>query len=294
MNAKLRKDASDFTRRDALSALRREFAAAAIDNAALDARVLVQAALGIDAAALAAHPNDVVDDIGAARIAAFAARRLAREPVARILRRREFWGMSFALSPATLIPRSESETIVTTVVERLRESGRIDGSLSILDLGAGTGCLLVALLVELPNAIGLGVDRSPDAIATARDNAAANGVGGRACFAVSDWAGAVAASFDIVVANPPYVATAVIDTLAPEVSAYDPRPALDGGTDGLDAYRAIVRDLDRLVAPGGLVALEVGAGQADEVRALLAARGLANACVVHDLSGMERVVAATR
>lgn len=287
-------EAKGLSRQDALGELRTALSAANVESAALDARVLLQEALGIDAATLAAHPDRSMDASEAARLAAFAARRLAGEPVARILGRREFWGMSFALSPATLVPRPETETVVTTVLARLRDAGRIEQPLSIVDLGTGSGCLLVALLAELPHAVGLGIDRSAEAAATARANAAANGVGGRAFFAVSDWAASVDRCFDVIVSNPPYVAAADLRRLPPEVRLHDPRLALDGGDDGLDAYRSLAADLPRLLAPDGFVALELGAGQAREVRDLLVARGLAKAWISHDLSGVERVVAATR
>lgn len=274
--------------------LRAAFANAGLESPALDARVLIRHGLGINAAALAMAPEEPIGAEGARRIAAYAARRLAREPVARIVGGREFWGMPFALNASTLVPRPESETLVTAVLDRLRESGRRDEPLSILDLGTGSGCLLVALLAEMPAAAGLGLDRSPEAAAMARFNAEANGIGRRALVAVSDWAAAVGRRFDVVVSNPPYVAAAMIGTLAPEVRDHDPRLALDGGRDGLDACRAIAADVDRLLVPGGLVAFEVGAGQADHVAALLCAHALADVRIAHDLSGTGRVVTATR
>jgi release factor glutamine methyltransferase len=177
--------------------------------------------------------------------------------------------------------------VVEAALARL---GRRDAPLSILDLGTGSGCLLVALLHERPAARGLGVDRAPAALRAARANAAANGVGGRAAFAAADWGAPLAARFDLVVSNPPYIPAAEIAGLAPEVRLHDPRLALDGGADGLDAYRAILSGAPALLAPAGLAVLEVGAGQAPAVAGLAEASGLAVEAVVPDLAGHDRAV----
>lgn len=283
----------ELSRGEALRRLRLAFTQAGLDSPGLDARVLTQHALQIDPAALAAHPEASIG-ANAATLSEFAARRLAREPVARILGRREFWGLSFALSSATLVPRPETETVVGAVLDRLRDKGRLRDRLSILDLGVGSGCLLVALLTELPNATGLGVDVSADAAGTARANAGTNRVGARARFAVSDWGAAVAGRFDVIVSNPPYIPAKDIGALSAEVRDHDPRLALDGGSDGLAAYRALAGDLGRLLGPAGLVAVEAGVGQTSDICALFAARGLVNSSVTHDLSGTGRVVVSTR
>jgi len=276
------------TRADALRQLRAALAAAGIDSPALDARLLLLAALDISSAELAGLPEAPLGEEGASRLAGFAARRLAREPVARILGEREFWGLPFRLSPATLEPRPDTETLVEAVLKTLRTRGHADRPLTIVDVGTGTGCILAALLHELPQATGLGIDRAPEAARTARDNAGRLGLAARAHFIVGDWSTAVAGPVDVLVSNPPYIESDLIRTLAPEVRRYDPLLALDGGPDGLDAYRALAADARRLLAPGGLAALEVGEGQADAVAGLLA--GLGPVSIHPDLAGIDRVV----
>jgi release factor glutamine methyltransferase len=258
---------------------------------ALDARVLVCAALGIDAAALAAHPEIVVGDEGARRLTEYVARRLAREPVARIVGQREFWGMPFELSPETLVPRPETETVVETALRHLGERGTIR---RVLDLGTGSGCLLVALLTELPAAAGIGVDQARSALASAKRNAHRNGVAARAGFVASDWAAALDGTFDLVVSNPPYIASGVIERVAQEVRRHDPPLALDGGPDGLCAYRAILADAGRLLAPGALLVLEIGYDQADAVPGLATDAGFTVLEVAPDLAGLPRAVALKR
>ncbi|KZE30692.1 peptide chain release factor N(5)-glutamine methyltransferase [Chelatococcus daeguensis] len=276
------------TRQEALRHLRASFAAAGIDNPALDARLLLLAACEIAGAELAANPTEPLGEDGAKRLVAVAARRLAREPVARILGEREFWGLPFRLSPATLEPRPDTETLVAAVLKTLRAQGRADAPLTILDIGVGSGCILLALLHELPQATGLGIDRALEAAQTARGNAERLGLAERARFIVGNWSAAVAGPIDILVSNPPYIASAVIPGLAPEVRRYDPLLALDGGGDGLDAYRALAADAPRLLAQGGLAALEVGAGQDGAVAGLFA--GLGPITVHADLAGIARAV----
>ena len=260
------------TRAEALALLRRAFAAAGIDTPDLDARVLLLEALRIDGAEMAARPETPLGPEAAERLAGFAARRLSREPVGRILGQREFWGLPFELSPETLEPRPDTETVVESGLAVVPDR---QAALRILDLGTGSGCLLVALLRELPRATGVGVDRSPGALSTARRNAARNGVGRRAAFVASDWTAAVAGRFDLIVANPPYVASADIPGLAPEVRDHDPAAALDGGNDGLAAYRIIFAALPDLLAPGGTLVVEIGSAQEAAIR------GLANAARLH-------------
>jgi release factor glutamine methyltransferase len=284
---------SSTTRGAALKEVAARFTAAGIATPALDARVIIANALRIDAGALFARPDEPLGD-GAARVAASAARRLAGEPVARILGRREFWGLMFELSPLTLVPRPETETLVSATLAWCRRTGRGRGPLSLLDLGTGSGAILVALLSELPAAHGVGVDIAPEALVTARRNAARHGVAPRAAFLAGRWTAPLKGPFDIVVANPPYVTTSDILTLAPEVKDHDPVAALDGGHDGLEAYRAIAAGLAGQLEEGGMVALEVGQGQAAAVSALLEQIGLAHIETVHDLSGIRRVVVATR
>ena len=280
---------AETSRHDALRALRRALETAGVENPGLDARVLLTYALGIEAVALAAHPETALGQEGARRLREVAERRLQREPVARIVETREFWGLPFKLSPETLVPRPESETVVETAL-RLRP----EPASRILDLGTGSGCLLVALLHELPGAAGVGVDRSPAALVTARRNAQHNGVGERAAFVACDWAAALDARFDLVVSNPPYVASSVIQGLAPEVRAHDPALALDGGIDGLSAYRVILAQAGRLLAPDGVLVVEIGFDQGKAVPALAVDAGLAVLEVAADLGGQPRAVALKR
>ncbi len=277
---------SSTPRADALRALRRAFEAAGLDTPGLDARVLLLAALGLEPADLVTRPEAPLGEAGATELAAFAARRLAGEPVSRILGRREFWGLDFALSPDTLVPRPDSEVAVETALSLLPA-----GPARLLDLGTGSGCLLVALLHERHDARGVGVDRSPGALATARDNARRNGVGDRAAFVAANWAAPLAGRFGLVISNPPYIASPVIPTLDREVREHDPALALDGGADGLDAYRIIVAEAPRLLEPGGHLVLEIGYDQAEAVRALGTAAGLAFVRLAHDLAGNPRCLA---
>lgn len=279
---------SSTTRGAALAAVRSGLSDAGIEDAALDARVLLCAVLGINAVTLAAHPEAPLGVEGARAAAEAMRRRLSREPVARILGRREFWGMELELSPDTLVPRADTETIVATALRHLPGRNR---PLALADLGTGSGCLLLALLRELPQAHGLGIDRSADALATARRNAHRNGVGARAFFAASDWTAAVGGGFHLLVANPPYIPSGDIAGLAPEVRDHDPRAALDGGADGLAAFRAILADASRVVAPGGLIVLEIGFDQGRTVPALAVQEGYTIVEVACDLAGRSRAVA---
>jgi release factor glutamine methyltransferase len=279
------------TRRDALALLRRALAQAGIDGAALDARLLVLAALGIDAAALATRGDEPLTQDEAARLDGFGRRRARREPVARILGEREFWGLPFAVSPDTLVPRPDTETVVATVLDLVPDRNE---ALVIADLGTGSGCLLVALLHECPNAFGIGIDRSLPALATARGNARANGVGARAAFAAADWAACLKGPCEIVVSNPPYIRRDVIAGLAADVRDHDPLLALDGGEDGLDAYRTILPQAAGLLAPEGLLAVEIGYDQEADLRRLAPSCGLDVLRVSPDLSGHPRCVALKR
>lgn len=270
--------------REAAAALR----AAGIEGASLDARLLLAHALGLEASQLVARADDPVPDAAHVRFAEFLARRAAGEPVARILGAREFWSRTFALSPQTLVPRPESETVIEAALEA--RPGR-DAALRILDLGAGTGCLLGALLLEYPAAMGVAVEIDPQAAQTARANLVALGVGGRASVLCGDWGRALAGRFDLVVSNPPYVAQGEIAGLPVEVRAHDPSRALDGGEDGLDAYRAILVDLGRLIAPGGIAVLELGAGQERAVADLARHAQIAvNGPARRDLAGRARAL----
>ncbi|GLK81632.1 peptide chain release factor N(5)-glutamine methyltransferase [Methylopila turkensis] len=267
-------------------------AEARVDTPDLDARVLAGEAFGLDRAGMIARADAPAPQEAVAALAALVDRRLAGEPIARILGRREFWGLDLALAPATLTPRPDTETLVE---EALQRAGPRDRALAIADLGTGTGCILLALLNERPNAFGVGVDRSAEAAAAARANAAALGLGARSAFLAGDWATALRGGFDLVVSNPPYITSAEIGGLDVEVRQHDPLAALDGGADGLDAYRAIVADLPRLLAPDGVAVLELGAGQENDVAALARAAGLAVLGPARrDLGGVPRALALGR
>jgi release factor glutamine methyltransferase len=249
----------------------------------------MEGALGPDAA-----PTDrraTLDQTAQARLDGFAARRLAGEPVWRILGEREFWGLPFKLSPATLEPRPDSETLVEAALAALPE--RRDEALSILDLGTGTGCLLIALLSEFRMARGVGVDLSEDACATARHNAVLNGVAERTMIRQGEWTHGLSQRFDLIVSNPPYIPTAEIAALSRSVREHDPLLALDGGEDGLSCYRALAAALPGALAPGGLAILEIGAGQGPEVVAIMTGAGLGFLGSRRDLGGHERALVYT-
>jgi release factor glutamine methyltransferase len=253
------------------------------------ARQLIASSLNISAAELLMYPDRVLCRSEASRLLGLVDRMTHGEPLSRILGRREFWSLDFALSNETLDPRPESETVVEAVVSRVCD--RLS-PLRLLDLGTGTGCLLLALLSEFPAATGFGVDLSEEAVATARRNAETLGFGGRACFFVGEWSSALAQRFDVIVANPPYVATAALRDLPDEVSLYDPRRALEGGEDGLAAYRSIATALPALLAPFAMFVAEVGVGQAGAVAVILKGCGLSLEAIDRDLAGIERCVVA--
>ena len=274
-------------------ALAAEFRTAGLDSPELDARILVGHALGLDHAALAAAAARSIDAHQAAAIAALARRRLKREPVARILGSKEFWSLPLRIDAATLVPRPESETVVETALAAIDAGGQRSRALRIADLGTGSGALVLALLAELPNAFGVGTDTSLRALLVARDNARNLGLP-RAAFLCCDMTAALGGPFDLIVSNPPYVASPDIAALAPEVRDFDPRAALDGGPDGLDCYRTIAATAPALLAPGGMVVVELGAGQIQAVAALFSAAGLAPAPPRTDLNGVPRALLARK
>ena len=265
-----------------------------IDTPDLDARILVGHALGLDHAALVRTADRPLDASEIARIEALAARRLAREPVARITGIKEFWGLRFKITPAVLVPRPETETVVEQALAALDRNGPRSRTLRIADLGVGSGAILIALLTELPNAEAIGTDRDPAALAIARENARRLGVAARACFVACDFGAGLAPGFDLVVTNPPYVRSAEIAGLELDVREFDPRGALDGGPDGLAAYRTIAVDAHRILAPDAHLIAEIGSRQGDAVAALFGAAGFGAVRIVPDLAGLSRVVAAIR
>ena len=265
-------------------------AAGDIEDPAGDARVLVCAAARITHADLVRDPGLELDEAAARQLEDFAVRRLAREPVSRILGSRGFWNLDLLVTPAVLDPRPETETLVEAALEVVAE--RREAALQIVDLGTGSGALLCALLGELPAATGVGVDISISACDVARDNLMRCGFASRGEIVHGDWAAAKGRRFDLVLANPPYIASETICTLAPEVRDYDPRIALDGGRDGLDAYRMITGLLPQILAADGVAILETGAGQSEAVRHLVQRAGLTAAAPRRDLAGHSRAVVA--
>ncbi len=273
-----------------LDAVAQRFRQAGIEAAAADARHLVGAALSLDRAGLLSARNRQPSAAELAAIEPLVLRRLDREPVSRILGRREFWSLDFHIDGSVLDPRPDTETVVQGVLDHVVDR---HARYTVLDLGTGSGCLLLALLSELPASEGIGVDIRHDAAVCARHNARRLGFADRARFIVGNWGSAVLGeNVHIMVTNPPYVSGHELRTLMPEVAQHDPRVALDGGEDGLDAYRALAPQIVRVLRPGGLAAVEVGRGQASAVVDLLAKCGLAIAEVKADLAGVGRCVVA--
>lgn len=275
----------------ALGRATRRLAASGIDQPRREAGLLVGHAIGAGRTEILLDRGRALDAEAQGRLEALLGRRCRREPIARILGRREFWSLGFAVTPATLDPRPDSETLVEAALATVAAR---DAPLRILDLGTGSGCLLLALLSELDHASGIGVDASADAVAVACTNAEALGLGGRAGFLVGDWATALAGPFDLIVVNPPYIPSGAIGSLAPEVARYEPRGALDGGADGLACYRALAPQIAERLGAGGTALVELGQGQAESVTALMAAAGLAVAESRADLAGRVRCLALRR
>ena len=265
--------------------------AAGIEGAGNDARRLLCAVLGLSAAQVLARPERLMASEDAEKFSRCIARRVAREPVSRILGEREFHGRAFAISPATLDPRPDSETLIGAVLELVASEGWRARPLRILDIGTGSGCLLLTLLAELPEASGVGTDISAAALSVARANGRRLGVAHRAQWLAADGLEAIRGTFDILVSNPPYIPTAEIAGLDPEVRCFDPPSALDGGADGLRFFHRLAASIAGVV-PNGWAVLEMGHDQADEVGALLASRGLENLGFYLDVAGMRRCVAA--
>jgi len=262
-----------------------------IESAELDARILVGHALGLDLTGVITAAGRMLTSDETARLEDFTRRRLKHEPVARILALKEFWGLPLQLSAATLVPRPDTETVVELALEMLRAGPAPGRPPRIADIGTGSGAILLALLSELPGACGVGTDISVAALQTARSNAARLGFAGRAGFVACDYAAALSGRFDLIVSNPPYIRSAEIARLATEVRDHDPIGALDGGADGLTAYRAIASEAGRLLESGGVLAVEVGYGQSGEVEGLMTAAGLTlRAPPKADLAGTARAV----
>ena len=276
---------------EACEKLAQTFRQSGIEEAAADARILVAHALSLTRAQLLAQSDRELEPHEVDAISARTARRLRREPVSRIIGSREFWGLKLEITPAVLDPRPDTETIVGAALDWLTTRGLRNERLRVLDIGTGSGALLLALLSELQNAVGIGTDISIDALSIARINAHRHELASRTNFICCDLAAALRGPFELIVSNPPYIATAEIGRLAPEVRDHDPRLALDGGADGLDAYRAIAGDARRLLAERGRFIVELGQGQSDMVSRLFTQAGLAvNEEPRRDLSGINRAL----
>lgn len=268
-----------------LAAAATRLTVAGVEAPRRDAALLIGHALGRDRGWVLTHGDHQPDVEGCAAANRLIDRRAMREPVSRILGRREFWSLDFTLDAATLDPRPDSETLVAAALELIPDVTR---AWRILDLGTGTGCLLLALLSERPNAWGVGLDLAPAALRVARDNARRLGLADRLALVAADWGKPLNGQFDLVLSNPPYIAEAELAGLAPEVTRWDPRTALVAGADGLDAYRSILPALPRLLRPDGAAVLEIGRDQAEAVRGLAASQGMENPRIRADLAGRPR------
>lgn len=261
--------------------------AAGVDGPVIDARLLVEAAAEASRADIIADPQRVLTDEQAARLEDYVSRREGREPVSHILGRRGFWKIMLRVTPDVLTPRPDTETLVELVLRDLPENRPF----SLLDLGVGSGTILLSILAERPAGKGLGVDVSEEALAVARDNAASLGLTRQVALLRGDWtAGLGDSSFDIVVSNPPYIRSAEIAALQPEVRDHEPRLALDGGPDGLDAYRLLAPEMLRVVKPGGRFLVEIGHDQSAAVEALFRDAGGVSVATAKDLANRDRVV----
>jgi release factor glutamine methyltransferase len=285
------------TARQAIAALSASFREAGLPTPELDARLLVLEACQMSPEDYMLQPETLVRMVEAELIGGFEARRIAREPVSRILGYREFWGRRFAIGPAVLDPRPDTETLIEAALA-LIGARHGEKPLRILDLGTGSGCVLVTLLAEMPHAWGIGSDISSQALGLARLNAERLGVASRAAFVQSDWAATFSGPFGLIISNPPYIERAGIDLLGDEVCCHDPQIALDGGTDGVAAYRRIIDDCARIAAPDAWVMLEVGRGKAPAVIDLFKKLGWLIEPDLHkvfqDLARIDRVVAIKR
>jgi release factor glutamine methyltransferase len=275
----------------AWTAARDRLKSARIDTPVIDARLLLEAAAGATRADLLNDPHRPLSEAQAEALEAFLARRERREPIAHILGRKGFWSIMLSVGPEVLTPRPDTELVVILALERLEPAAPA----RVLDLGVGSGAILLAVLAERPAARGLGVDISDEALAVARENAANLGLQSRAALLRGDWtAGLEDSGFDLVLSNPPYIPSGEIEGLDPEVRQYEPLAALDGGPDGLDAYRALAPEILRVLKPGGHFIVEIGHDQGQAVTALFAAAGAETLELRQDLGGRDRVVAGQR
>jgi release factor glutamine methyltransferase len=278
---------------EAIRLVAQSFRVATIEAPEVDARLLIGHALHLDRTQLIAQVDRILESREVNVISALTARRLKREPVSRIVGHKEFWSLMLEVTPAVLVPRPDTETVIETALDVIVRGGLRMERLRVLDIGTGSGALLLALLSELPNALGTGTDISTAALDIARANAERHNLAARCTFVACNVAAALPGPFDLIVSNPPYVARGDIATLAPEVRNYDPDIALDGGSDGLDFYRTIAGEARRLLAPEGRLIVELGAGQEGAVRSLFTKAGLKVGAARNDLAGIARALEAT-
>ena len=271
----------------------RRLARAGIDTARMDARLLLAEATGLTAESIFAHPGRPLVEAQAGRFEGLVERRRGRQPMAQILGRREFWSLAFKVTEHTLTPRPDSEILVEAAAGWLdgREGGR-NAPVRVLDLGTGTGCLLLALLSEFPGATGVGLDVSPRALEVARENARDLGMEKRTRMIQGDWRDGLSGSYEVVFLNPPYIPDRDLEGLEPEVSAFEPRLALAGGPDGLESYRIAISSLAQVLPPGGLAVIEIGLGQAPAVAEISQGNNLQVIEIKKDLANIPRCVLA--
>lgn len=280
----------NLSRHQAVFAIKQRLLEAGVDTADEDARILLRAATGLTRLELATQPQTALTHEQCQILDQYVTRREAHEPVSRILESRGFWTVDLLIAPNVLDPRPDTETLVETALSLLENTP--NAPIKILELGAGSGAIVCALLSELPKAQAVVVDLSPHACQASKVNLARCGLSNRAFVLQGRWHEALQAQFDLVISNPPYIASAELNALPPSVRLYDPILALDGGTDGLDCYRAIIKDIPRLLKPNGLLVFELGIGQATDVRPMLEAMKLEIKTIARDLGGHERALAA--
>ncbi|MDP7100148.1 MAG: peptide chain release factor N(5)-glutamine methyltransferase [Rhodospirillales bacterium] len=267
-----------------------ELAAAGIEEPRLEARMLMSFAAGIDQSRILGYPEDEIAVKSLAELSKFAARRKSGEPIAYITGQKEFWSLNFKVSRETLIPRPDSETLIEAVLGELPDK---NASLKILDLGTGTGCLLLALLSELPNALGLGVDSNPKTCDIARDNANQLGLVSRVTIQQRDWLTGLNGNFNIIISNPPYIVESEIAALEPDVNQFEPHLALSGGADGLAAYHLIATQCSAHLTPDGFLAVECGMGQIPDIKGIFLKNNLKIKSIHRDIANVERCILAT-
>lgn len=277
------------TLNEMMAHLRNHFLVAGVEDPMAEARILVGGIMGLSRTDFLTRGEDHIPLQREAEITAASGRRVRGEPVYRILGRRQFYGLELKLSKDTLDPRPDTEVLVDLALDMVKD--RRNEPLDILDLGIGTGAICLALLANLPQARGTGTDLAQDALDTAAENAAANGLAGRFSTVRSDWFGNLSGRYDVIVSNPPYIRTDIVPTLDREVREHDPLLALDGGADGLDAYRAIARDAVTFLNPGGIVAVETGYDQKNAVKEIFEAAGFEQVAAAKDLAGNDRAQA---